>query len=53
MEIQKIIQQLNKQQKIFRKKRTPFLLQNIHKYFNLFELTFLYDELAKDVKSDL
>ena len=39
--------------KIFRKKGTPILLQNIHKYFNLFELTFLYDELAKDVKSDL
>ena len=39
--------------KIFRKKGTPFLLQNIHKYFNLFELTFLYDELAKDVESDL
>ena len=39
--------------KIFRKKGTPILLQNIHKYFNLFELTFLYDELEKDVKSDL
>ena len=39
--------------KILEEKGTPILLQNIHKYFNLFELTFLYDELAKDVESDL
>ena len=45
------IEQITK--KKLKKKGILILLQNIHKYFNLFELTFLYDELAKDVESDL
>ena len=39
--------------KTLEEKGSPVLIKKIHNYFNLFELTFLYDELAKDVESDL
>ena len=38
---------------ILKKKGTPILLEKIHDYFNLMELTFLYEELLKDKESDL
>ena len=38
---------------ILKKKGVPILIEKIHDYFNLMELTILYDELAKERESDL
>jgi len=38
---------------ILKKKGVPILIEKIHDYFNLMELTLLYDELAKERESDL
>ena len=38
---------------ILKKKGVPILIEKIHDYFNLMELTFLYEELLKDKESDL
>ena len=38
---------------ILKKKGVPILIEKIHDYFNLMELTLLYDELLKDKESDL